>query len=83
MPDYEPGPSRPDLAEKVAALRGGGLSVTVWRTESQITRQNGSAYPPSWACMVESSAGRIATGEGTDEHEAFKDAYRQLPELPV
>jgi hypothetical protein len=84
MPDYRPGASHPDLSKKVDALRGAGLSVAVSRMDSQLTRQDdGAAYPPSWLCSIESPDGRIATGEGTDEHQAFEEAYAQLRNPPV
>jgi hypothetical protein len=82
MVDYEAVPSRPDLAEKAAALREAGLSIGVWRSESQIAGPDGSAHPPSWACQIASLEARLAVGEGSTEHEAFEDAYGQLPDLP-
>jgi hypothetical protein len=82
MADYEAGATRPDLAEKVAALRESGLSVTVGRGESQVAGPDGSSTRPFWTCIIASTSGPIARGEGSIEDEAFEDAYRRLPDLP-
>lgn len=80
MIDYDPGPTRPDLAEKVASLREHGMSVSVYRMESQIARADGSAYEPVWGCEIRSGV-RACTGEGATEHEAFEEAHGRLPDL--
>ena len=81
MPDYDPGPARPDLAEKVTSLREHGMSVIVVRMESQ-ARPDGSVHEPVWGCDIRSSDVRISSGEGASEHEAFERAYALLPDLP-